>query len=285
MGSFPPSDLNSLFQAWPRRLRRAVFVAALGLCSGFCFTVTVPAEAVWAGGGDATRLEERLRAATDFRVRMQAALELGKRRASSSRSALEAALRSDQSSAVRAAAAAALEHLGDPRALDALRRARDDGSDAVRNQVASAIRSLESNTSATYIVTLGTVQSDSTVRAGSVGKSLNRLARRRLSRLPGVKIESENAAGTSPNVLLEARISRLAERRDGGSLEVSAKVDFVLSKMPGREIKGRLTGAATVRGDAKAKSREIEQLQVEAVEAAADSALDNVERALRATVE
>ena len=55
--------------------------------------------------------------------------------------------------------------------------------------------------------------------------------------------------------------------------------------MAGREIKGRLTGAATVRGDAKAKLPELEQLQIEAVEAAADSALDNVERALRATVE
>jgi hypothetical protein len=101
-----------------------------------------------------------------------------------------------------------------------------------------------------------------------------------------VEVEADpDGPKAKPDVLLEARISRLNERRNGGGLEVSAKVDFVLSKMPGREIKGRLTGAATVRGDGKAKAREIEQLRMEAVEAATDSALDNVERALRAAVE
>jgi len=268
------------------RVRRAVFVAALGLCSGFCFTVTVPAEAVWAGGGEAGRLEQQLRTSKDFRVRLQAALELGKRRAMASRDALESALGGDDSSAVRAAAAAALENLGDPRALSALRRAQSDTSDAVRNQVASAIRSLEAGTSVKYVVGLGDVQADGSVRGKTVSQSLQRVTHRRLSRLPGVKVEADpDGPKAKPDVLLEARISRLNERRNGGGLEVSAKVDFVVSKMPGREIKGRLTGAATVRGDAKAKGREIEQLQVEAVEAAADSALDNVERALRAAVE
>jgi hypothetical protein len=118
---------------------------------------------------------------------------------------------------------------------------------------------------------------------------LERVARRRLSRLPGVhvKADAEPAPAAAPEVLLDARISRLRERQSGPTLEVSANVDFVVSRMPGREIKGRLSGKATVHGDANAKNRarELQQLQIQAVEAAADSALDNVERALRAAVE
>src|SRR5690606_25481490 len=54
---------------------------------------------------------------------------------------LERALRDDHP-AVRAAAATGLARLGSPRAIPALRRLRDDPSEAVRNQAARSIEQL-----------------------------------------------------------------------------------------------------------------------------------------------
>jgi hypothetical protein len=271
-------------------LWRLLTATALGLLAtvGSLGMESVAPHPVWAGAGDDARLEHELHAAKDFRVRLQAALELGRRKVLGARPALERAL-GDDSSAVRAAAAAALKSIGDPRALPALRAAESDSSEAVRNQVAAAIRALGSDRAVNYVVDLGQIDMDTTVSGKAAGRTLQRVARQHLRRLPGVQVKADavQSAPTAPELLLDARISRLNERRSGPTLEVSAKVDFVLSRMPGREIKGRLSGKATVQGDAHAKNRarELEQLQLQAVEAAADSALDNVERALRAAVE
>lgn len=282
-------DTNGALGVWLSRTRRGVRAAALGLTLALSSigVQSVAPQAVWAGDTDAQRLEQQLRSSKDFRVRMQAALELGRRKAGGARPTLERAL-ADESSAVRAAAAAALENIGDRKALAALRGAENDRSEAVRNQVASAIRALGSVASVDYVVDIGKVESDETARGKAASVTLKRVARRRLSRLPGIQFKADaDRAVSAPELLLDARISRLNERRSGPTLEVTAKVDFVLSRMPGREIKGRLSGKATVHGDARAKNRarELEQLQAQAVEAAADSALDNVERALRAAVE
>jgi hypothetical protein len=264
---------------WLRRARRLLLVASLGLGAGLCASPSGPAT-VWAED-DVAHLERQLISADDFKLRVHAALELGRQRSRGSRIALERALK-DQSAAVRAASAAALKTLADPRSREALVAAQNDSSDAVQNQVAAAIRALDAAASVAYVVGLGEVEGDST----AAGKSLQKVARRRLSRLPSVKVKGDaDPTSTLPELLLDARISRLKEKRSNSGVEISAKVDFVLSRMPGREIKGRLTGAATVRGSVHARPRELEQLKMEAVEAATDSALDNVERVLRAAVE
>lgn len=269
-------------------VRRALLAAVIGISGGLISLGVEPVEPVWAEDGDSSRLEQQLGTAKDFRIRVQAALELGKRKSTGARLALERAL-GDESSAVRAASAAALKSLGDPRALPSLRAAGNDRSEAVRNQVAAAVQALSVADSVSYIVGFGQVDGDRTVKGPAVGQTLERVARRRLSRLRGVHLKAgtERAAPSAPELMLDARVTRLDERRSGPTLEVSAKVDFVLSRMPGREIKGRLSGRATVHGDANAKNRarELQELQMQAVEAAADSALDNVERALRAAVE
>src|ERR1700722_14639558 len=65
--------------------------------------------------------------ADDFRLRVSAALTLGKTHAEGARPLLEQAL-SDAPPAVRTAAAAALAVYGDPLAIPALARAKDDAS-------------------------------------------------------------------------------------------------------------------------------------------------------------
>lgn len=264
-----------------------LFLAALGV-SALLGSVTYDSVAARPAFAE-SELELLLRQlrSNDFRLRMRAALELGKLKQPPARGPLEAAL-NDEKAAVRAAAAAALKSLGNRKSLPALQRASNDSSEAVRSQVAAAIRSLDSATGVAYVVGLGAVESDPTVDDRRAGKYLRKAARRRLGRLPQVKMKAggDNTAGL-PELLLDARISSVNVKRSGPSLAVSAKVDFVLSRMPGREIKGRLTGAATVHGDAVSENnpKDVKRLQMEAVEAAADSALENVDRALRAAVQ
>src|SRR4249920_170190 len=104
------------------------------------FTVLSLASPVWATPG-MDELVDQLRSSADFRVRVSAALQLGKSLSLDASKPLEAALE-DSNASVRAAAAAALKNLGDLSALGPL-RAHSDKSAAVRAQVSSAIKSLE----------------------------------------------------------------------------------------------------------------------------------------------
>src|ERR1019366_2783992 len=79
---------------------------------------------------------------SDFRVRVSAALYLGRTHPVGAREALEHAL-SDAHPAVRAAAASALGSLGDPAAIAALaRRASTEASESVKAQLQSSIDQL-----------------------------------------------------------------------------------------------------------------------------------------------
>lgn len=102
----------------------------------FQFVVTEPCAAQ-----DRNSVVTILRESRNTRLRVQAALTLGRLRHASARPALERAL-SDDSAAVRAAAATALRRIGSRSSLPALRRAQRDRSSAVRTQVRAALRSI-----------------------------------------------------------------------------------------------------------------------------------------------
>src|SRR5260221_2716569 len=87
-------------------------------------------------------LISQLKEGKDFRVRVQAALQLGKSMDPAAFSPLVGALDDDNAS-VRAAAVAALETLGDMRAIGPLREHRLDRSEAVRKQIKSSLAELE----------------------------------------------------------------------------------------------------------------------------------------------
>src|ERR1041385_635192 len=87
-------------------------------------------------------LLQKLARGPDFRVRVSAALQLGKTKSAIARSALETAL-DDENAAVRAAAAAALKVIGDPTAINALARHENDGSAAVRSQIKTSLAALK----------------------------------------------------------------------------------------------------------------------------------------------
>ena len=112
------------------------------LLSLLSLTPLLAVSSAWAASPGLDELIGQLKSSTDFRVRVSAALQLGKSLTGDAAAPLETAL-DDPNASVRAAAAAALKNLGDLDALGALGAHRGDKSEAVRAQVASAIKSLE----------------------------------------------------------------------------------------------------------------------------------------------
>ena len=111
-----------------------------------------PAQDVGAARRDVTE-------ADDFRVRVSAALTLGKSHGEGVRPLLEQAL-SDGHPAVRTAAAAALAAYGDPAAIPALERLSGDASASVKAQAKASIATLQKVAqnpwlNARYVVQLG----------------------------------------------------------------------------------------------------------------------------------
>lgn len=237
------------------------------------------------GGGTLSQLMRQLATASDFRVRLQAALELGKFKGKNVRVALERSLR-DPSPAVRASAAAGLQSHGDRSAIPALSALASDPSGAVRRQAQTAIETLRAaGVGASYVVQIGRVRSAPEMSTEAFGQSVQRVARDSLGRLPGVVLATE--AGpldeALPTLSFDGTVASVSQGPRGELFAVSARVEFVISQLPGRVLKGRIRGAATVHSERAAAGRksDVQRLRREAVEAAAASALSDAARALR----
>lgn len=235
----------------------------------------------------------------DFRVRVSAALFLGKTKPAGAREALEHAL-SDSHPAVRVAATTALASLGDPAAIGALsRRLGSETSASVRAQITSTIEQLRSGhagggdappadapSSARYVVRIGSMRNPSGVR----GEELRRVLRdAALSRAHGLRggtvIDGDPtalAAAASrhiPVITLDGSLTQLVESRVAGNFQVQARVEFAVRKE--QTLKGTLSGAATTFGSTPTISDQgRRQLQNDAVDGAVQSALRGAEQGL-----
>lgn len=233
----------------------------------------------------------------DFRVRVHAALQLGHRHGSTIRVALEGAL-DDPSKSVRVAAAGALKSVGDVAAIEALKEHRLDRSEAVRKQIASALRVLERKAKATsskakVAVKLGAMRNGTKVKSSRVAKALATASRRKFSEIPGIVLldESESAAHAAkrriPVVMVTGRIERLRVSRDGGAIVYSAKVEYILHRMPQQSIAATFSGSASARAslDEAQDSGRAAELRKAVLDAAIDSAVRRAPEALLAAVE
>lgn len=236
------------------------------------------------------QLVDQLKNRTDFRVRVAAALQLGKYLTPDAALPLEEAL-DDPNASVRAAAAAALKNLGDQGALDVLKAHRADRSEAVRAQVASAIASLEEERATgpkpKVLVTIGIMKNESGVKSKKCETQLAVVSRRKLAELPGVRVVPNDAStqpSSVPLVMVTGNISELTAAHQGRSIVYSATVEYVLHSMPEQAI------AATVSGRASATASEQEtrdterlaELRRSVLDAAITSALRRAPRALMA---
>jgi hypothetical protein len=243
-------------------------------------------------------LVERLTGAEDFRVRVSAALELGKSKDRRAREPLERAL-DDGNAAVRAASAAALKALGDPRALPALKQKRLDKSVAVRTQVEATIVALEQSeangSAAAYspkvLVMLGAVRNGTTIKSKTLDGTLERTSREKLSALPEVEVlasadDMEKTAQKKklPVVMLTGKLRRFKASREGTEVVYTASIEYVVHRMPGQTIAGTVSGSASARATTEEASdrKKSAELQRAVLEAAIGSAMRRAPQALLA---
>ncbi|HKO52383.1 MAG TPA: HEAT repeat domain-containing protein, partial [Polyangiaceae bacterium] len=243
-------------------------------------------------------LVDQLKNASDFRVRVSAALQLGKSLTGDAAPPLEAAL-DDSNASVRAAAAAALKNLGDQAALPVLKAHRSDKSEAVRAQVAAAIKSLEeeriSGPKPKVLIKLGMMKNGSGVKSKKIENALADSSRRKLGELPGVRVLAADGSGPNtdtssgkpskvPMVMVTGNVSELTASREGRSITYSASVEFVLHTMPEQAIAAKVSGraSATATEQDAQDSSVLAELRRSVLEAAIASAVRRTPPALLA---
>ncbi len=230
----------------------------------------------------------QLKTGTDFRVRVQAALQLGKTMDPAAFSPLIAALDDDNAS-VRAAAVAALQSLGDMRAIGPLKEHRLDRSEAVRKQIKSTLSELEAQgldaPKPKVLVKLGIMKNGSGVKSKRIETDLAQASRQKLNELPGVKVlvEGDDGAGRkTPVVMVTGSVEQLKASREGSAIVYSAKVEYVLHTMPDQSIAAKVSGSASAQAseqEANDQTRSA-QLRKDVLEAAIASALRRAPPAL-----
>jgi hypothetical protein len=248
--------------------------------------------------GDDAAAFRTLATGQDFRERVSAALALGKSTSPGARPALEKAL-SDAHPAVRAAAAAALGALGDARALPALKaQLAAESAPNVKAQLETTIKRLGSSgapgaaaTKTKFLVSVGKIENKSGVSAATLTPALKASTRSRVAQVPGVELLDEGAdpgaAARSRNLpafTLDASLTQLSKRQGSDGVGYSARVEYLIRKMPDQALKGTMAGAAAAVADASQVRgpTELGQLQLEALAAAVDAALKGATPAFEA---
>jgi hypothetical protein len=289
-----------------RRVRR---IAMWVFLSSLLSSIAAP---LLAQGDRIDYLVRLLRTSDAFRVRAQAALSLGS--ASPEPRVVEAlteALRGDTESAVRVAAASALERLADPSAVEALRAAERDSEPAVREAAQRAIAAIErarrpggstaggitattgaaatgtpGGTTGTprYYVGVGTPGTKVAALDPSVLRSARSFIESRVRQIEGVVIAPETETPRQAQKVLRDRslvgfyldssIVSIDVRADGS---VRAQVSVMVQTYPDRNVRSMLSGAATVIGESGAAA------QRAAIEGALTSALRNLSAAMAAS--
>ncbi len=279
-----------------RRISRLLTVALRVVLSGALVCASggvAPAEGTPAG--DAQSAGADLAHASDFRVRVQAALLLGRTRPEGSRLMLERAL-SDVNPAVRAAAAAALVAVGDPLAITALeRQMRAESSGSARSQMRTSIDSLRghgpnvtrSPVAGRYVVQLGSMKNMTGVRGVELSQIMRDAARAHATSLPGAIVvdasdpAAPRAGSAMPVLLLDGQLVRLSQQSASGTMRVEAQVEFMVRRVPQQTLKGTLSGSATTMDSVRAVTTgRVLEMQNQAVGGAVESAMRGADRGL-----
>jgi HEAT repeat protein len=281
--------------AW--RVRKAGrLLVALVLAAGV-LTSAVGASPLAIADDDTTSFRD-LATATDYRVRVAAALALGKSKSPGARPALEKAL-GDAHPAVRSSAAAALGSLGDARALPALKSALDkEETPDVRAAIDRTMKRLSTGGATTagpaqakakFLVSVGKLENRSGISAAS--STLKTSTRTRMSQVPGVEVLADGADAAAegrsrhlPTFTVDGSLTRLDTQQGKDNIGYQAKVEYLVRKLPDQKLTGTLRGSAAAFADTKEVhgDGELAQLQSDAIAAAIDSALKGVSPALEA---
>ena len=241
----------------------------------------------------ADRIDDLCRSLTtdpSWRVRLQAAVVLGKVRDTRSLPSLIHAL-SDENETVRGLAAQVLGDLGDDQAIKALERARkNDASTFVRDKAQAALAKLRAGApalarssssspsaaasrSALHVEVGGIGMKSRTHASAELTARLREYIIRELSRTPGLTLEGKPLSG----FLIDSSITNVSRRQTDQWIEISCEVSFVVGRLPSKAMVMMTSGGATVQAPIMGMRPEREKaLQFEALEGAVQGAHQNL---------
>jgi hypothetical protein len=247
--------------------------------------------------GHSGATDRELTESADFRVRVQAALRLG-RAGASARPDLELGLR-DAHPAVRVACAVGLGNIGDRASIPALERAaRSETYSTAKTAIEDTITKINAAAkaeapadpaaalaSARYVVQLGAMKNVSGVRSDDLDGVMRRAARAKAGTIKGAlvvdgadaKLLKRATERRIPVLQVDGNLTRLTQStsRDGATV-ISAKVDMSIRKLPGQTLKGTVSGNASGSNGARASSQGILDLQNRVVGGAVESAMGSM---------
>lgn len=244
-----------------------------------------------------------LQTSDDFRLRVSAALYLGRSHSPGALALLEQAL-GDPHPAVRTAAAAGLVALGDRSAVPTLQQKLvSERASGPRAQMVSAIASLSAPATAPsdaagngaqdwdtarYVVAIGDMRNRSGVRGDHASDVLRAATRSQARAIPGAFISEAGDTSTLrqaatrhlPVLMIDGSIQRLSVGQQNAQVSYNAQVDFSMRRVPEQALRGMLSGSATSFGSASAVHDPsiVTLLQDQAIEGAVESALRGAAR-------
>jgi hypothetical protein len=264
-------------------------------------TTTFVVVAVLGSSAHSIAQDKELAESPDFRVRVQAALRLGRAGNPQARGELEKGLR-DPHPAVRVACAVGLGNIGDPASIPPLEQAMKTETFAnVKSSMKENIDKLKGKSAggggggggggatnignAQYVVQLGTMRNQSGVGAPDLDSVMKQAARAKATSIKGaVVVDSsessvvETAAKKKiPVLLVDGNLTRLTQTNSGGAIVISAKVDMSIRKVPQQVLKGTVSGNASGSdGNGKSSPEGLAQLQTRVVSGAVESAINSM---------
>ena len=228
-----------------------------------------------------------LREDSSYKVRVQAALVLGKLGDRNAVGALAKAL-NDENNTVRAVAAQALGRLGAPEAAEHLKRALTKETDKfVRSQLERSLAGLgreggESNSKARIYLEFGPFSGGSKSATGGSLETLRKALQQKLGSLKSVtfSLSPEEKATFAKNgrlgFLIDGNVTQLDESMVGGAVEVNCDVKVMVARWPSKSIILWTSAGAAVQGGSRAQDKE--NARRDCLEASAGQLGDDLKR-------
>jgi hypothetical protein len=261
---------------------RLAFLLTLG-AAVVVFPVTL------ASAGKVEDVAKILREDSSYKVRVQAALVLGKLGDRNAVGALAKAL-DDENNTVRAVAAQALGRLGAPEAAEHLKRALSKEKDKfVRSQLEKSLAGLgrdgaegETNAKSRIYLELGPFSGGSKSANATALNTLRTALQGKLASLKSVSFslspeEKATFAKTGRlGFLIDGNITQLDESMVGGAVEVNCDVKVMVARWPSKSIILWTSAGAAVQGGSRPQDKE--SARRDCLEASAGQLGDDLKR-------
>jgi len=245
-----------------------------------------------AAGGVAKKVEtvcRTLNADTNYKVRVQAALVLGKMGDPSGAPCLTRAL-DDANRTVRAVAAEALGQLGNRDSLQALRGlAKSDLDPFVRTQAEKAVALLSAAPAggggkAKIFLAFGPFSGGVKQAAGEPVRIVHDTLQGELGKIPTITLTANAAPGGKPGgqagFWIDGNISKLDDVTSGAGSETSCGVKVMVARWPSKSIISWTSAEASVQAGSRPRDRE--NARRECLEATASQLAEDLAKFLKA---